>query len=169
MKRTGTAGTTPGIVTLSGLAAVGAVLLSLTACSGTTAGYGGTPPSPSSSPPAQSPAPSTVSIPPGAAAVAAERVIPPEGMDPATIAVWTTGDGRTVGTYAQEGGCGRSEAKIAGQTDDRVTITLLEITPGPNNKRVCTMDIRYPEVTVTLDAPLGARKVVLQRNQVSEL
>jgi hypothetical protein len=82
------------------------------------------------------------------------------------VAAWTTGDGRTVGTYAQEGGCGRSEAKPTAQTDQQVTILLMEVIPKPDSRTMCTMDIRYPKVSVTLDAPLGERRIVLERTQV---
>lgn len=74
--------------------------------------------------------------------------------------VWTQGDGRPVGLYGQEGGCTHVHAGLREQTPRLVRVALVEITPrsGP-----CTMDLRFPPLAVQLDAPLGGRTVVLER------
>lgn len=77
--------------------------------------------------------------------------------------VWTQDDGRAVGVVAQEGGCGRASVEVPQQTDGQVVITMVETQPA--KPQACTMDLRYPKITVELDAPLGDRKVVLQTEQ----
>ncbi|MEU0879793.1 hypothetical protein ABZ345_14395 [Lentzea sp. NPDC005914] len=77
--------------------------------------------------------------------------------------VWTQGDGRTVGVIAQEGGCGKASASVLEQSADAVKIELVETTPL--TKQMCTMDIRFPPLTVQLSEPLGERTVVLTSRQ----
>ncbi|MGH3881836.1 MAG: hypothetical protein ACRDRC_00325 [Pseudonocardiaceae bacterium] len=74
--------------------------------------------------------------------------------------VWTQGDGRPVGLHGQEGGCTHVHADLREQTARLVRVALVEITSksGP-----CTMDLRFPPLAVRLDAPLGDRTVVLER------
>jgi hypothetical protein len=74
--------------------------------------------------------------------------------------VWTVGDGRILVAKAQEGGCNRASAEVTEQTDARVVLTLVETQPAQPG--MCTMDIRYPVVSVTLDEPLGDRTVTLR-------
>ena len=79
--------------------------------------------------------------------------------------VWTEGDGHTVGGYGQEGGCTAVHAELREQTATLVRMTFVEVTTsaGP-----CTMDLRFPALTVVLDAPPAGRTVVLEhqtRNQ----
>jgi len=62
---------------------------------------------------------------------------------------------------AEEGGCGRAVATPVEQNAERVIITLTEDPGAPG--QMCTMDIRYPVVAVKLDAPLGDRTVVLNK------
>ncbi|MFD4640331.1 hypothetical protein ACFWN2_23655 [Lentzea sp. NPDC058436] len=76
---------------------------------------------------------------------------------------WTVGDGKTVGVVGQEGGCGKASASVLEQTADAVKIELLETTPL--TKQMCTMDIRFPPLTVQLSEPLGERTVVLTSRQ----
>lgn len=74
--------------------------------------------------------------------------------------VWTEADGRTLVAYGQEGGCGKVRADLAEQTASTVRIVFVESVPKV--ARPCTMDLRYPPLTVRLDQPLGSRTVVLQ-------
>ena len=77
--------------------------------------------------------------------------------------VWTEEDGKAVGVVAQEGGCGRASVEVPEQTDKQVVVVLVETVPAtPQN---CTMDLRYPKITVDLDQPLGERSVVLKSEQ----
>ncbi|MGH4011923.1 MAG: hypothetical protein ACRDTH_27810 [Pseudonocardiaceae bacterium] len=94
------------------------------------------------------------------------RALPSAQIDSAALPpgyprlVWTQGDGRPVGLYGQEGGCTHIHADLREQTPRLVRVVLVEITEksGP-----CTMDLRFPPLTVQLDAPLGDRVVVLER------
>ncbi|GAB3877169.1 hypothetical protein GCM10029964_025760 [Kibdelosporangium lantanae] len=56
-------------------------------------------------------------------------------------------------------GCSKASVEIAQQTDQQVALNLVESSPA--TQQMCTMDIRYPSFTVTLNAPLGDRTVVL--------
>jgi len=160
----------------------GAVLLACAACGqDEQVGFGGAPPTtsadlsstaPSTSPrtsPRSGPAgtpdadPMNPKPPPGAVAVSAARVDASALPAGYPTVVWTEGDGSTVGAYGQAGGCTEARAGVAEQTAQHVVIRITETTmsAGP-----CTMEIRYPPLVVTLDAPLGDRTVVLQRSQV---
>ncbi|WP_424185184.1 hypothetical protein ACOBQX_25290 [Actinokineospora sp. G85] len=75
------------------------------------------------------------------------------------VMVWTVDNGATLGVVAQEGGCGKASAEVTEQSDSRVAVTLVETTPA--SEQMCTMDLRYPKLTLELDQPLGARTVVL--------
>ena len=155
---------------------VGAVLLACAACGQNDIGFGGAPstvPSTSVDLPTTGPAstpvappegdPMNFQPPPGAVAVAAAKVdasaLPPGYPK----LVWTEGDGSTIGAYGQAGGCTEARADVTEQGAQRVVLQITETTlsAGP-----CTMEIRYPALTVKLDAPLGERTVVLARRQV---
>jgi hypothetical protein len=72
----------------------------------------------------------------------------------------TTGNGGTVlSIRAQEGGCGRVSAAVVEQAAQRVVVNLKETKAQTN--QMCTMDIRTPVISATLDAPLAARTLVL--------
>ncbi|WP_235921760.1 hypothetical protein [Lentzea tibetensis] len=146
----------------------GVLLLVMTACGSAQLGSG------SAGSPATLPTGSSVSepTPPGVA----PGEIPPDGKPVALSkidtnglvadhpkTVWTQGDGRTVGVVGQEGGCGKVSASVLSQAADSVKIELLETLPL--EKKMCTMDIRFPPLTVSLDAPLGDRTVVLSSRQ----
>ena len=77
--------------------------------------------------------------------------------------VWTQDDGKAVGVVAQEGGCGRASVEVPEQSDSQVTVLMVETIPA--KEQMCTMDLRYPKITVELDAPLGDRQVVLKTEQ----
>jgi hypothetical protein len=74
--------------------------------------------------------------------------------------VSVVGDGRMLAILAKEGGCSRASAKLTKQSGTQVVVTLVETTP--KQERACTMDIRFPTLSVTLDQPLGDREVVLR-------
>lgn len=78
--------------------------------------------------------------------------------------VWTTGDGATVGFYGREGGCTHVRGEVADQSPSGVKIMVVEQVPA--KKTICTMDLRYPPVTVQLASPLGNRPVTLQHQLV---
>jgi hypothetical protein len=101
--------------------------------------------------------------PPGSVMVPATRVDASALPPGYPTVVWMVGDGSTLGAYGQAGGCIEATADLVEQTARRVVIRITEATTsaGP-----CTMEIRYPPLTVTLDAPLAERTVVLQRRQL---
>ena len=112
-------------------------------------------------------------VPPGIA----PGEIPPDGkpvtkLDANALAsdyprtVWTQGDGRTVGVVAQEAGCGKASASVLEQSATVVKIELLETLPL--DKQMCTMDIRFPPLTVQLNESLGERTVALTSRQAQK-
>ena len=143
----------------------GVLLLVISACgsaqnAGTGAGGGSTLPT----------ATSPSEVPPGVA----PGEIPPDGkpvtkLDTNALSseyprtVWTQGDGKTVGVIAQEGGCGKASASVLEQSASMVKIELVETLPL--DKQACTMDIRFPPLTVQLSEPLGERTVALTSRQ----
>lgn len=87
----------------------------------------------------------------------------PEGY-PVDVAV--SEEGRTLTIAAQEGGCTKASATVAEQSAERVEVTLVESKPADKNT-MCTMDMRYPPLTVELDEPLGKRMVVLDHERTT--
>lgn len=77
--------------------------------------------------------------------------------------VWTQDDGGTVGVVAQEGGCGKASLELPTQDAKQVVITMVETQPA--EPKACTMDLRYPKLTVSLDEPLDDRTVVLKQER----
>ncbi|MBB3051234.1 hypothetical protein FHS23_002257 [Prauserella isguenensis] len=67
---------------------------------------------------------------------------------------------------AQEGGCGEASAEVTDQSADTVAVLLVETEPA--GKMMCTMDMRYPPVSVELDQPLGERTLVLEHTKRKE-
>jgi hypothetical protein len=152
----------------------GALLFAIAACGqNDEVGFGGAPPTtpepttqepslPTEMPP-QDGNPAGFPPPAGTAQVAEVKVDAsglPEGY-PRTV--WTEGDGTTVGVYGQDGGCTEATAEATEQGAQRVVLKITETTTstGP-----CTLELRFPPLTVKLDAPLGDRTVVLERAQV---
>jgi len=68
--------------------------------------------------------------------------------------------GTTLAIAAQEGGCAVASAELGKQTAAQVEVTV--VLTEPKEPRMCTMDIRFPWLTVELDEPLGDRTVVLK-------
>lgn len=94
------------------------------------------------------------------------KAVPPGQVDAGALPkgyprdVSTRAGGRQLAVVAQEGGCGKAGVEIAAQNAQRVALTLVETTPSDPNT-MCTMDMRYPVLTVQLEAPLDGRTVVL--------
>lgn len=139
------------------------VLLALSAACGAQTAPGSAPP-PQSELPSESPStePSLPDRAPGGAKLVTklDAAKLPEGYP---RKVWTEGDGSRVGLTAQEGGCGKASVEIAEQSETKVVLNLIETTPATD--MMCTMDMRYPVFTVTLNAPVGERPVVLDYQQ----
>lgn len=153
------------------LAAFGTLLaaFALTAACGRgeEIGFGGAPaPSVTGAPATTSPA--TDGIPEAFAAPEGTSQLPGPKVDANALpegyprTVWTVGDGRTVGLYGQAGGCTEATAEVAEQDVRRVVLRIVETTTGAG---ACTMELRFPPLTVTLDEALGERTVVLERTQ----
>ncbi len=146
----------------------GAVLLvALVGCAGRQdgVGFGGAPdPAPPASSEAQpEPIPGNPTPPTGGGALPAVQVDAAALPDGHPRLVWTLDDGHTVGVYGQEGGCSQVRADLLEQTASTIRIDLVETIPttGP-----CTMDLRFPPLSVQLDEPLGQRTVLLERRTV---
>jgi hypothetical protein len=99
------------------------------------------------------------------------RPVPSDQIDSSALPAeyprlaWTEDEGgMVVGLYGQEGGCTHAHADLREQTPRLVRVAVVEVTTssGP-----CTMDLRYPSLAVQLDAPLGDRTVVLERQTIN--
>ncbi|HET6710553.1 hypothetical protein [Amycolatopsis sp.] len=158
----------------------GALLLMVTACASqdmpTSQPLGSTGsvsvPAPAS--PSPSPSGSVLPAPPEANPPGKPRLTVPEGSTPVPAdkidatalpagfprEVWTANGGTVLNIRAQEGGCGHALGEAAEQAGDRVVVNLSETKAQTN--QMCTMDIRYPVISVALAAPLDQRTVVLK-------
>ncbi|MCP2267607.1 hypothetical protein [Actinokineospora diospyrosa] len=155
----------------------GVLLTVLTACAGQETAS--PPPDPASAPPTSSSAAIPPGVPPtestepdrqpartppsGGTEVPAGQIDATGVVEDYPTVVWTENDGTDVGVVAQEGGCGKASAEVAAQTATQVVITLVETQPAKPVQ--CTMDLRFPKLSVNLDKPLGERKVVLKSEQ----
>ncbi|PXY28469.1 hypothetical protein [Prauserella muralis] len=94
------------------------------------------------------------------------RAVPPERVDGSALPrgypvdVSVSADGRALTIIGQEGGCSQASAEVGDQARQRVAVTMVETKLADKNV-MCTMDMRYPPITVRLDQPLGDRTVVL--------
>ncbi|TQM80211.1 hypothetical protein FHX81_2539 [Saccharothrix saharensis] len=79
--------------------------------------------------------------------------------------VWTSADARTIRVTGEEGGCDRVRAEVTAQSGDQVLITL--VTTKYSESAACTADIRHVPLDVTLDAPLGQRRILLETREES--
>lgn len=147
------------------LAGIGIVLVTATACGqradNVAPGAAPTPPaslSPAPGPPAR---PGSSQQPP-----AGSKVVPAAQVDSSKLPgdypreVYVTADDKTLYFRAEEGGCGRATADVQEVTAQQIVINLGETQSTPKGQ-MCTMDIRYPLVSVPLSEPLGQRKVIL--------
>ncbi|GLZ34126.1 hypothetical protein Lesp02_63130 [Lentzea sp. NBRC 105346] len=145
----------------------GVLLLVMTACGsaqlGSGSSAGGSTPTLGTSTPAEPPGIAPGEIPPDGKPVSLSKVDASALAPEYPKTVWTQGDGKTVGVIGQEGGCGKVSASVLAQDASSVKIELLETLPL--EKKMCTMDIRFPPLTVALDQPLGDRTVVLSSRQ----
>ena len=166
---------------LAKVAGTGALLLMATACAGqdlpTGRPAGGTSLDPTGSvstspqPTTSTPAPPTS---PSANPPGKPRLTVPEGSTPVPAAkidatalpagypheVWTSNGGTILDIRAQEGGCGHALGEATEQTADHVVVNLSET--KAQTGQMCTMDIRFPVISVALAAPLDQRTVVLK-------
>ena len=156
----------------------GALLLMVTACAGQNipAGQPAAPTGSVSTPASPSPSPneSVLPAPPEPNPPGKPRLTVPEGstqvpagqIDATALPagfpreVWTANGGTVLNIRAQEGGCGHALGEAAEQAGDHVVVTLSETKAQTN--QMCTMDIRYPVISVSLAAPLDQRTVVLK-------
>ncbi|MEV7095490.1 hypothetical protein AB0M80_21860 [Amycolatopsis sp. NPDC051045] len=160
---------------------IGAILLMATACAGqdmpTGRPAGGDSAAPTGSvSTSASPSPSEP-VPPGSPTAnppGKPRLTVPEGSTPVPAGkidatalpagfpreVWTANGGTILNIRAQEGGCGHALGEAAEQTGDHVVVDLSET--KAQTGQMCTMDIRYPVISVALAAPLDQRTVVLK-------
>ncbi|CRK55803.1 hypothetical protein [Alloactinosynnema sp. L-07] len=121
---------------------------------------------PRSAGPELPPASSAPNVQPGVTPPAQGTPVPANRVDGGALpegfprTVWTEEGGATLRVVAQEGGCGKASVEVAEQSAARVALTLIETTPS--EPRQCTLDIRFPELRVDLDKPLGERTVVLR-------
>jgi hypothetical protein len=112
-------------------------------------------------PPASNPPPPTSSAPP---VQATGQPVPPNQVNYAAASentpqtVWEQDGGRTLVLMAEEGGCVKVDARVPKQTADEVDVVLLSVA---ETHRVCPLYVRNIPVAAHLDAPLGARKLVV--------
>lgn len=98
--------------------------------------------------------------------------VPPARVDGSTLPetykpqVAVANDGKTLQVIGQAGGCKTASAEVTAQSADQVLITLVTTYYAPNGG-VCTQELRDVPLNVTLDAPLGDRRVVLEARQDS--
>ncbi len=80
---------------------------------------------------------------------------------------WTSSDGRTVQVVGVAGGCKTASAEVTAQSADQVSITLVTTYYPPAEGVMCTQELRDVPLNVTLDAPLGSRRIVLESREES--
>ncbi|MFJ1764368.1 hypothetical protein ACIOD2_28890 [Amycolatopsis sp. NPDC088138] len=167
---------------LAKVAGTGAILLMATACAGQNVpisqpASGGDPGAVSGAPsgsvstsPSESVLPTWPSAnPPGKPRLTVPEgstPVPPNKVDAAALPanypheVWTANGGTILNIRAQEGGCGHALGEAAEQAGDHVVVNLSET--KAQTGQMCTMDIRYPVISVALAAPLDQRTVILK-------
>lgn len=161
---------------LAKVVGTGAVLLMATACAGqgmptSQPAAGGTSAAPTGSvSPGESVLPTSPSAnPPGKPRLTVPEgstPVPPDKVDAAALPknypheVWTANGGTVLNIRAQEGGCGHALGEATEQAGDHVVVNLSET--KAQTGQMCTMDIRYPVISVALAAPLDQRTVVLK-------
>ncbi|MTD58978.1 hypothetical protein [Amycolatopsis pithecellobii] len=145
-------------------AGIGIVLVTATACGqradNVSPGAGPTPPPSVSVQPPPSQPWSAQTPPAGSMAVQAAQVDSSKLPKDYPREVFVSADGKVLYFRAEEGGCGRASADVQQETAQQIVINLRE-TQTNTQGRMCTMDIRYPLVSVPLHDPLGDRKILL--------
>ncbi|HEX5405352.1 MAG TPA: hypothetical protein VFX16_24005 [Pseudonocardiaceae bacterium] len=74
--------------------------------------------------------------------------------------VWTEHGGTVLGFEGEDGGCFTSRATVDQQTDQQVTVRLIQ-QEGGTGEHACPQFLRYKPMSVNLAKPLGDRTVVL--------
>jgi len=111
-------------------------------------------------PPPNPPGKPRLTVPEGSTPVAPAKIDAsalPEGYP---REVWTSNGGTILNIRAQEGGCGHALGEATEQTAQRVVVNLSET--KAQTGQMCTMDIRFPVISVALAGPLADRTVVLK-------
>ncbi|MFI9006213.1 hypothetical protein ACIGNX_03135 [Actinosynnema sp. NPDC053489] len=94
--------------------------------------------------------------------------VPPTQVDSGALGyqgqAWTSADARTIRLNGSEGGCDRVRAEVTAQSGDQVLITLVT-TKYTDVAAACTADLRDVPLNVTLDAPLGSRRITLETRE----
>ncbi|QYN26576.1 hypothetical protein K1T34_48955 [Amycolatopsis sp. DSM 110486] len=130
--------------------------------SGAPSGTISTSPPSASSPSASPPGDSRYDVPADSTPVPAGQVdaaaLPPRFPAEAYI----TNGGTVLYVRAIEGGCQHALAEVTEQTAQHVVVDLSQTKVPPG--QLCTKDLRYPYLPVTLAAPLGDRTVVLTQS-----
>lgn len=114
--------------------------------------------------PAQPPQASPTPLPGGATEVPPARVDGTVLPETYKSQVQVGSDGRTLLVIGQAGGCKTASAEVTAESADQVQITLVTTYYAPNGG-VCTQEIRDVPLNVTLKAPLGDRRIVLEARQ----
>ncbi|MFE0028715.1 hypothetical protein [Amycolatopsis sp. NPDC059021] len=92
--------------------------------------------------------------------------VPPNKLDTKALPegfpkeAYTANGGAVLNIRAQEGGCGHALGSAIEQNAQNVVVDLSET--KAQTGQMCTMDIRYPVISVPLAAPLGDRTLVLK-------
>ncbi|WP_328607948.1 hypothetical protein OG943_02100 [Amycolatopsis sp. NBC_00345] len=155
---------------LTKLVGTGLILMTVTACGGQETmaiqpASGGDSAAPSGSIATAPPSPSgkpQLQLPPGSTPVAAGKVDAaalPKGFP---RQVYTANGGTIINLRAEEGGCQHALGQAIEQTAQHVVLDLSET--KAQTGQMCTMDLRYPYISVALAAPLGDRTVVLKQS-----
>lgn len=126
-----------------------------------------TPGTPDTQPTAPPPQTSAAPLDGGPTEVAATQVDGGTLPDHYKRQAWTSADGRTVQVVGIAGGCKTASAEVTAQSGDQVSITLVTTYYPPPSGVLCTQELRDVPLNVTLDAPLGSRRLVLESRQDS--
>lgn len=88
--------------------------------------------------------------------------MPKQQLEPGSSGAFTADGGRTLGVVVEKKGCEQVHASLAEQTKQRV---VMVVTSKDTSKAgtMCPMHIANVPVTVTLDAPLADRQVVVKQ------
>ncbi|GGP40467.1 hypothetical protein [Saccharothrix coeruleofusca] len=134
---------------------------------------GAVPPSSPGSQPGSQPGRTGSAQPPqtSAAPVPDASEVPADRVDGSTLPdtykqrVLVSGDGRTLQVIGLTGGCKNASAEVTAQSGDSVLITLVSTYYPPEGGGMCSQELRDIPLTVTLDAPLGDRRVILEARE----